>query len=710
MATCGACQAEVPADSESCPHCGVSFSGIVEDNLGECGACSALVPLDSKTCPQCGVLFVHDDVVAVLSDWMATTGLDVETLFGRLDTDGNGHIDTEELRTGLIALKIAALPPVEVDRLIAEIDQDNNGEIELGELQFILSSGSMQYADSVLDRVMKKHDISDADAFLQFARSFDENENRYLDQKELNKAAEAFVDKPEPEMSDEAEEEEEPEAEESDEEESEDSDSDEEMESAIASMISESTDEEAVEETVDISDDEGESDDESDDDSDESEEDESSGKGRSFDPSSLIDDDDEEDDEDETSTDDMDDLIDSIDDSDDDDDTSDDDSEEEEIAPLDQETADGIMLEIGRTLNESNTTIDALFDGFDVDESGELDHYEFAKGLKTLDLADLPPHEVDRIVKFLDKDNNGRIDLNELRSNFNEWNVPISDLKPKRFEPAGWQKFLMKQYENVFPVMYVFFALLIAGLLVNAFVAPVDGSGGNIAFDGEIGEFSVDNNVYVEPGEIYPCDKSIQVTNCANSFTPLAGENGSNSMPKKTGGNPFYWDGLVGMIFSIGLLLGSVYLQFQTKGWRETVRAERKADSQDSEDEADSSGEDSEDDADEVDTEDDADEVDSEDDADEVDSEDITEDDSGDSEEDAEDAEEEDSEESDDEKEADDDGIDVGDRVGVELEDGEEAFGEILEFIEEDDEEFVVVLLDDGDEVEVEFDMIFLEE
>ena len=733
MATCGACQAEVPADSESCPHCGVSFSGIVEDNLGECGACSALVPLDSKTCPQCGVLFVHDDVVAVLSDWMATTGLDVETLFGRLDTDGNGHIDTEELRAGLIALKIAALPPVEVDRLIAEIDQDNNGEIELGELQFILSSGSMQYADSVLDRVMKKHDISDADAFLQFARSFDENENRYLDQKELNKAAEAFVDKPEPEVSDEAEEEEEPEAEEeeepeaeeeeepeaeeeeepeaeeeeepeaeeSDEEESEDSDSDEEMESAIASMISESTDEEAVEETVDISDDEGESDDEPDDDSDESEEDESSGKGRSFDPSSLIDDDDDEDDEEETSTDDMDDLIDSIDDSDDDDDTSDEDSEEDEIAPLDQETADGIMLEIGRTLNESNTTIDALFDGFDVDESGELDHYEFAKGLKTLDLADLPPHEVDRIVKFLDKDNNGRIDLNELRSNFNEWNVPISDLKPKRFEPAGWQKFLMKQYENVFPIMYVFFALLIAGLLVNAFVAPVDGSGGNIAFDGEIGEFSVDNNFYVEPGEIYPCDKSIQVTNCANSFTPLAGENGSNSMPKKTGGNPFYWDGLVGMIFSIGLLLGSVYLQFQTKGWRETVRAERKADSQDSEDEEDSSGEDSEDDADEVDSEDDT---------DEVDSEDITEDDSGDSEEDAEDAEEEDSEESDDEKEADDDGIDVGDRVGVELEDGEEAFGEILEFIEEDDEEFVVVLLDDGDEVEVEFDMIFLEE
>ena len=52
----------------------------------------------------------------------------------------------------------------------------------------------------------------------------------------------------------------------------------------------------------------------------------------------------------------------------------------------------------------------------------------------------------------------------------------------------------------------------------------------------------------------------------------------------------------------------------------------------------------------------------------------------------------------------------MGDRVGVEVEDGEEEFGEILEFVEEDGDEFVVVLLDDGDEVEVELDMIFPEE
>ena len=195
MATCGACQKNIPADSSACSFCGVSFSGIVEENLGECGACGALVPLDSKTCSQCGVLFVHDDVVQVLTDWMNDTGLDVPTLFGRLDADNSGSIDTEELREGLISLRIAALPPVEVERLIAEIDQDQNGTIEIAELQNILGQGTMSFSDNVLDSVMKKAGIEDRDAFVSFATSFDDNENKYLDRAELKKAAEAFLER-----------------------------------------------------------------------------------------------------------------------------------------------------------------------------------------------------------------------------------------------------------------------------------------------------------------------------------------------------------------------------------------------------------------------------------------------------------------------------------------------------------------------------------
>ncbi|MEC7435938.1 MAG: EF-hand domain-containing protein, partial [Candidatus Thermoplasmatota archaeon] len=413
MATCGACQAEVPANSTACPTCGVSFSGIVEENLGECGACGALVPLDSKTCSQCGVLFVHDDVVQVLSDWMDDTGLDVPTLFGRLDSDNSGSIDTDELRDGLISLQIAALPPVEVERLIAVIDQDQNGTIEIGELQNILGQGSMSFSDNVLDSVMKKSGIDDREAFVAFATSFDENENKYLDRAELKKAADAFLEREEVEVKPMERDvpQEETEEEEAEEEEAEEEDA---FASALASMSEEEDDDDdADEEEVEFDPssligDEHESDDTSpeeilrslgeaiaekgmtirqvfesiDADLDgringpELQNGISEILGDNLEPSTVFEvlgvldsDDDGSIDpmelieaiealELEIASDEMSDLIDSIDDDDD-------------LEPLDEESANGIMLKIGTELNESGKNIDDLFDGFDIDSSGE---------------------------------------------------------------------------------------------------------------------------------------------------------------------------------------------------------------------------------------------------------------------------------------------------------------------------------------------------
>ena len=34
MAECGSCRAIVPVDSESCPECGISFSGVSDEALG----------------------------------------------------------------------------------------------------------------------------------------------------------------------------------------------------------------------------------------------------------------------------------------------------------------------------------------------------------------------------------------------------------------------------------------------------------------------------------------------------------------------------------------------------------------------------------------------------------------------------------------------------------------------------------------------------
>ena len=107
MAECGSCRAVVPIDSENCPECGISFSGVSEDALGECGACNSLVPLDSKSCPKCGVYFVADDVVDVLRKWFSETGIEVSTLFQKMDLDGDGKVSEEELEKAYEVLKKA---------------------------------------------------------------------------------------------------------------------------------------------------------------------------------------------------------------------------------------------------------------------------------------------------------------------------------------------------------------------------------------------------------------------------------------------------------------------------------------------------------------------------------------------------------------------------------------------------------------------------
>ena len=131
MAECGSCRAIVPITSENCPECGVSFSGVSDEALGECGACNALVPLDSTKCAECGVVFVADDVVDILRTWMATNSMNVKTLFGRFDTNNDGRIDSEELKSGLLSLNLADLPPSQVEKLVNAIDEHGDSLVDL---------------------------------------------------------------------------------------------------------------------------------------------------------------------------------------------------------------------------------------------------------------------------------------------------------------------------------------------------------------------------------------------------------------------------------------------------------------------------------------------------------------------------------------------------------------------------------------------------
>ena len=146
---CGACRAVIPLDSEQCPECKISFSGVSDDALGECGACHGLVPLDSTKCSHCGTVFIADDVVDVLRNWLATTGITIPMLFQKFDTDGDGQIDSNELKTGLLSLNLADLPPSQVERLIETIDADGDGRIDLDELHATITGEELPENASV---------------------------------------------------------------------------------------------------------------------------------------------------------------------------------------------------------------------------------------------------------------------------------------------------------------------------------------------------------------------------------------------------------------------------------------------------------------------------------------------------------------------------------------------------------------------------------
>ena len=63
----------------------------------------------------------------------------------------------------------------------------------------------------------------------------------------------------------------------------------------------------------------------------------------------------------------------------------------------------------------ANTGIDLrkLFDKFDENSDGMIDSSELREGLLSLNLADLPPSQVERLVQEIDEDDNGVIDLDE---------------------------------------------------------------------------------------------------------------------------------------------------------------------------------------------------------------------------------------------------------------------------------------------------------
>lgn len=554
MAECGACRELIPIDSAQCPACGVSFSGVSDEALGECGACNKLVPIDSTKCPECGVVFVADDVVDVLRSWLAKTGISVLQLFERFDVDGNGVIDSNELRNGLLDLNLADLPPSQVERLVEVIDENGDGEIDLGELEVIIAGEQAQemgYAEGVLDRVMSSFRIENKEEFLAFASKMDEDENRYLTESELKKAAAMFVQN----------------------------------EGKISSQVIVEDDVEATtEEPIEsIEEDDGEHiEHEVDEQDDVSHEAEEEGEVHEDDDAEVHEDGDteveeeteqnEEDFEEQEATDEDFDVED----------------EEGEWESEDEDTSSEVDFIPGvhkkhafekliALMDEEGVSVSRFFNNLDKNGDGKLSHEELLNALQNELEGVLSEEDISDLMENLDQDGDGKIDLHEFIESLEEFDdqIEAAELKAKKEKefPTAWQKrFMSKSWNDImYPIMHTVFGLLIVVLLVNGLVGPVDGSGGLVAQETELGyiPYTTEEGLpgSIPDGTIYPCDKKIQVGECANSLTPLAGK--SSSMPKG-----FYWDGILGLILSFAGLISSITLHFVlAPSWRARMRA-----------------------------------------------------------------------------------------------------------------------------------------
>lgn len=72
------------------------------------------------------------------------------------------------------------------------------------------------------------------------------------------------------------------------------------------------------------------------------------------------------------------------------------------------------MVTLTKWLCGRGTTTAQFFAWADVDNSGEIDMFEFANALRVGEIADLPPWDIEKLVKVMDINSDGKINLPEL--------------------------------------------------------------------------------------------------------------------------------------------------------------------------------------------------------------------------------------------------------------------------------------------------------
>ena len=404
----------------------------------------------------------------------------------------------------------------------------------------------------------------------------------------------------------------------------------------------------------------------------------------------------------------MDDLVDDLEDEESEDGVEEEVVEEEKEPESPMEESEIVMAfeNLALAIAAKGMTAAEAFGEMDSSDDHLIDAPELQKGIEKIAGEKLVPKQVTAILNYLDTDGDRRVDPNELVKALEDLRIGIQPGKLPKVKsfPSPLQKFLMGKKANdiVYPIAYFLMVTFIGLWVVNGMGLLVDGTGGTVVYEGGTdqwgGEITQANwnlcqsdalEEMIDPcqgtvavGETYPCDPALDPNKCQNSLTPFSGTDGASSMPAA-----FYGDGVFMIILGVIGLAAVAYLHLMyAPSLRERAKKGNKTE-EESEDEDDSSVVESEED--ESEEEEDYEEEGSALDA-PVDLE--IADESGDE---------------DDDEEYDDDDIDVGDWIGLEV-DGEEFFGEIVEF--DDDEGTVTIETEDGEEITGDQEDMFLDD
>ena len=86
----------------------------------------------------------------------------------------------------------------------------------------------------------------------------------------------------------------------------------------------------------------------------------------------------------------------------------------EDALEVDDKGPDKQLVMLVDYLKKTNQSVFEFFKSIDLDDSGNIDGFEFQQALKTSDVGDYPPWELDGLLSAIDLDNDGKINLPEL--------------------------------------------------------------------------------------------------------------------------------------------------------------------------------------------------------------------------------------------------------------------------------------------------------